>query len=55
MNTDTPFTQPEANQPQHTRSTTISTRATGFVRAEGRTRKAGYWICGGGVAVALST
>ncbi len=29
-------------------------RMTGLVRASGRTRKAGYWICGGGSAVALS-
>jgi hypothetical protein len=55
MSTDTPFTQPQANQPQHTRSTTTSTKAPGFVRAEGRTRKAGYWICGAGIAVVLSS
>jgi hypothetical protein len=27
---------------------------SGFVRASGRTRKAGYWVGGGGVAVVLS-
>ena len=29
-------------------------QASNFVRATGRTRKAGYWICGAGVAVLLS-
>ena len=55
MNTNTPFTQPEVNEPQHTGSATTPTKATGFVRAEGRTRKAGYWICGAGIAVVLSS
>ena len=55
MNTNTPFTQPEVNEPQHTGSATTPTKATGFVRAEGRTRKAGYWICGAGIAVILSS
>jgi hypothetical protein len=37
-----------AGVPQHTGW------VSGLVRAAGRTRKAGYWIGGGGVAVALS-
>jgi hypothetical protein len=31
-----------------------SERASSFVRTSGRTRKAGYWICGAGIAVILS-
>lgn len=55
MNTDTPFTQPEGSQPQQTRDFMTPTQTPGFVRAEGRTRKAGYWICGAGVAVVFSS
>jgi hypothetical protein len=32
----------------------LTGRVSGLVRASGRTRKAGYWICGGGIAAALS-
>jgi hypothetical protein len=32
----------------------VSPRRSDFVRATGRTRKAGYWIFGGGIASALS-
>jgi hypothetical protein len=55
MNTDTPWTRPEADQPQQSGATMAPTKAPGFVRAEGRTRKAGYWICGAGVAVIVSS
>ena len=32
----------------------IPSRVSDFIRATGRTRKAGYWIFGGGIATALS-
>jgi len=45
---NTPFDQTPASTPK------TSERASNFVRATGRTRKAGYWVCGGGIAVVLS-
>jgi hypothetical protein len=35
-------------------STFVAPKTSDFVRATGRTRKAGYWLFGGGIATALS-
>jgi len=43
-----------ASQPLPRVSELVPSRVSDFVRAEGRTRKAGYWLFGGGIATALS-